>query len=191
MGRSYERETLFGLVEAKKTVTHSSIVVRDAIGHRAKVGDRFSLAALQLPLWSAKGARVLATFEDGSPAITSNTYGTGMIVTVLSDAWTAAQSMPDLVRDVLEYANTARGAKPLVDIVGTKETSDVAVQHTSAGFRVAVVNHDTADIEVLLIALTRVERGEWVDLVQPGVIGNSKDLKLKVPAHGFRAIELR
>lgn len=189
MGRSYERDEIFGLVEEKKSVRHSSIVVRDPVGPRAKSGDRFSLAAFQLPLWSAKSARVIAAFEDGSPAIIVNEFGKGRIVTILPDAWTAAQSMPDLVRDVLDYAKTARGNAPLVDIVGTSENCDLAVGETTGGFRVAVVNHGSARIDVVLKSLRGT--GEWFDLVTNDRIDAGQSLKVKVPARGFRAVEFR
>jgi hypothetical protein len=191
MGRSYERDLLFGLVEERKTITHSSTVVREAIGQRVKVGSRFSLPRVQLPSWTVKGARVLVTFEDGSPAVAINRYGKGTIVTVLPDAWNAAQAMPDLVRDVLDYANAARGTKPLVDVVGANENSDVAVQQTPGGFRVAVVNYGAREIELLLKAVVRVERGRWSDLIHQTTLGNSKMLKLKVPARGLRAVEFQ
>jgi len=191
MGRSYERDELFGVVEEKRMTTHTSVVVRDAVGPRVKSGDRFSLTQFQLPLWSPKSARVIATFEDGSPAITENRFGKGTIVTVLPDARIAAQTMPDLVRDVLDQASTARGNTPLVDVVGTNENSDLAVEQTATGFRVAVVNHSPADIEVLLRPLTTSDSGEWLDLTTGNTIDTRHLLKLKVPARGFRAVEFR
>ena len=189
MGRSYEREQLFGLFEEKKIATHSSVVVREEIGERVKAGDRFPLSGFQLPLWGAKGARVIASFEDGSPAIAMNKFGKGTLVTVLMDAWTAAQSMPELVRDVVDYASTARGNPRLVDIVGSNENSDVAVEQTTGGFRVALINYDSVDKEILLRPVARA--GEWLDLAANNKIGATNVLKLKVPARGFRAVEFR
>ena len=197
MGRSYERDELFGLVEEKKRVMHSSVVVREVIGKRVKPGNRFSLREFQLPSWSAKvarsanGARVFATFEDGSPAIAANRYGKGTVITIFPDALTAAETMPDLVRDALDHAISASGKTPLVDVVGSNENTDIAVEQTIAGFRVAVVNYGNAELEVLLKPLTRVDTGEWLDLTANNRLGETRSLKLKVPPRGFRAVEFR
>lgn len=191
MGRSYERDELFGLVEEKKTVTHSSVIVRDAVGPRVKSGERFSLREFQLPLWTATTARVIATFEDGSPAIAANKFGKGTIVTVLPDASTAVRAMPDLVRDVLDHASTARGNTPLVDIVGANDESDLAVEQTATGFRVAIVNHGSTGIEAALRPLASSASGEWFDLVADNKLETRESVKLKVPARGFRAVEFR
>jgi uncharacterized protein DUF4434 len=192
MGRSYERDELFGLVEEKKKASHSSVGVREAIGERVKTGARFELSSLQLPLWSAKDARVIASFEDGSPAVATNKYGKGTIVTVLPDASTAARSMPELLRDALDYATAAaRGGTLLVDIAGSNENSDVAVGPTASGFRVAVINYDSTEKEVLLKPVKRRDVGQWLDLATNARIGTTHSLKLKIPARGFRAVEFR
>ena len=185
MGRSYERDELFGLVEEKKQATHSSIIVRDAIGARVKAGERFSLQQFPLPVWSVKRARVIASFEDGSPAIATNKYGKGTIVTILPDAWTAMRMMPELIRDVLDHASTARGNTLLVDIVGSNENSDIAVEETSTGFRAAVVNHGAAEIEILLKPLTKRDSGEWFDLAANRRIGPALHLNSRYRLGAF------
>ncbi|HEY8224896.1 MAG TPA: alpha-amylase family protein, partial [Pyrinomonadaceae bacterium] len=72
MGRSYERDELFGVEEGSDTATHTQVTVRDQIGVRVKPGSRFALTRLQLPSWTTKKGRPVASFEDGSPAITIN-----------------------------------------------------------------------------------------------------------------------
>ena len=189
MGRSYERQELFGIEEEKRSITHSAVVVREAIGGRVKVGARVSLGSLELPSWTTKGARVIATFEEGSPALTISKYGKGTIVTVIPDAWTVAHKLPDLVRDALDYAIEKSGNSPVVDVVGTDENSDVAVAQTTSGFRVAVVNYEGVDIEVLL--RPAMNGREWLDLQTASKIGSERELKVRVPSHGFRVLEFR
>jgi hypothetical protein len=193
MGRSYERQELFGIEETQGNATHTALIVQEVIGERAKAGSRFNLSVLQLPSWTTKGARVIATFEDGSPAVTINKYRKGTLVTVLPDAWTAAENMPELVRDVLDYAVTLRGRSTLVDIVGTNENSDMAVAQTATGFRVAVVNYNSAVMEVVLKSTRSPKTGEseWLDMVNNKKIGSGVSLKVKLPGNGFRAVEFR
>ncbi len=191
MGRSYERRELFGGDEGKGTPTHRELVVRDAIGERVKAGRRFALGQLQLPLWTTKGSRTFAAFEDGSAAITVNKFGRGTVITVLPDASTAANKMPELVRDLLDYAVALRGGTHAVDIVGTNENSDVAIAQTPSGFRVAVVNHNGTEMEVTLQPNKSEGTFEWVDLVSNNRAGNERSLRLRVPAGGFRAVEFR
>src|SRR6266498_914044 len=193
MGRSYERDELFGLEEKPETSTHTGLIVSEAIGERAKAESRFVLTSLHLPLWSTKGARVIATFEDGSPAITVNKYGKGTMVTLLPDAWTTAQKMPELARDILDYAVSLRRNSPVVDIVGTNENSDLTVAETATGFRVAVINYSADEMGLMLKSTRSQAKGdsEWMDLVTSKKVGTDKSLKLKIPANGFRAIEFR
>ena len=191
MGRSYERRDLFGVEEGKGTSRHSEVVVRDSIGERVSGGSRFSLGQLELPSWiTTNGARTLAAFGDGSPATTINKYGRGSVITILPDASTAAHQMPDLVRDVLDYAVSLRSGSPVVDILGVNENSDVAVARTATGFRVSVVNHDPKEINATLRAKS-AGASLWVDLVSKRELGLDGSLKVKVPAGGFRAVEFR
>jgi len=193
MGRSYERQELFGVEEGQGNATHTSVTVRDEIGERVKTGKRFELGQLRLPSWTANGARVIAAFEDGSPAITTSTYGKGTLLTILPDALTAAQKIPELVRDVLDHALSVHGHSLLVDVVGTNESADIVVQKTATGFRVAVVNHDNVETEVVLRPIMTAMRlgGEWIDLVKDEKVPSQESLRLRVPARGFRAFEYR
>lgn len=197
MGRSYERKELFGGDEAGGLRTHASVVVKEAAGERVKAGRRFAVGGMQLPVWTATGARVIATFEDGSAAITTNQYGKGTIVTIMPDAWTTARALPELVRDTIEHAITLAGATPFVEIVGTNEQTDVAASRTPAGFRVAVVNHNASEIEVALRPLkvpASAGAPVWADLVTRKKVeteATSGSIKVKIPGRGFRALEFR
>ncbi len=191
MGRSYERDQLFGGDEGAGISTHVELVVRDAIGDRVKTGERFALGQLQLPSWIAKGARTVASFADGSAAITINKHGLGTVITVLPDASTAAQKMPELMRDLLDYSVSLRGGKPVVDIVGSSENSDVAVAMTPTGFRVVVINYNPGEIEVALQPARSDGASQWVDLVNNLEMGSARLLKVKIPSGGFRALEFR
>ena len=193
MGRSYERRELFGVEESQGNATHTAVIVRDPIGDRVKGGKRFALSRLQLPTWTTTHARNIATFEDGSPAIVANKYGRGTILTVLPDVSTAVQNMPELVRDVLDYAVTLRGSALLVDVVGTNENSDIAVARTTEGFRVTVVNYNSFEIDVVLNPTGLPAKGdlEWIDLLTNKKVGSDQFLKVKIPGNGFRAVEFR
>ena len=191
MGRSYEREKLFGIDEGGTTSAHVELVVRDEGGYRVKRGTRFALGQLELSSWINKGARTVASFADGSPAITINKYGLGTAIAVLPDASIAAQKVPELVRDVLDYAVSLRGGSPVVDVVGTNENCDVAVARTPSGFRVAVVNYNEKELEVTMRPARMQRASDWIDLATNRELGNGFAMKVKIPGGGFRAIESR
>jgi hypothetical protein len=193
MGRSYERQELFGLDEVEGTPTHTAVIAKDALGKRVKAASSFPLGGLQLPSWSPKGSRVIAIFEDGSPAVNINKFGKGTAISILSDARTAAERMPDLLRDLLDHAVSLRGSEPLVDIVGSNEKTDLAVVQSANGFRVVVINHNSTAKEVVLRP-TKIQHQAlgWVDLVtKKGLESSTADhsLKLNIPGSGFRALE--
>jgi uncharacterized protein DUF4434 len=194
MGRSYERKEVFGGDEERDVQTQRLVIVREAIGKRAKKGTRFNLSGAELTRWSATTARVIATFADGAPAITVNKYGKGLVATILVDAQTAAQTMPELVRDLLDYATSFRGNTPTVDIVGTNENTDMAVSRTATGFRVAVINHNGRELEVQLRPQSLSKRHKWIDIADNRELEESnatRPLDLRIPSGGFRAIEFR
>lgn len=196
MGRSYERKDLFGGDESGALRTHTAVVIKEAVGDRVKAGRRFALGRVQLPLWVPTGARVIATFEDGAAAITRNKYGKGTIVTIMPDAWTAARALPGLVRDTIEQSMSLAGVAPLVEIVGTNERTDMAAARTPTGFRVAVINHNAAQMDVTLRPL-KVPPGRvsgWVDLVSRDQLETSTadhSIRVKIPGRAFRALEFR
>jgi len=195
MGRSYERTELFGADEAGVMTNHMAVVVKEAVGNRVKPGSRFALTKTQLPAWTINKARVIATFEDNSAAIITNRFGKGIVVSIFPDAWTAARDFPDLVRDVLDLALNSAGAELLVDIVGANENMDMAVGKTAGGFSVALINHNSSKVEVILKPAKSQANfvGGWVDLAAGNRISAEADrsLKLTIPGNSFRAVEFR
>jgi len=196
MGRSYERRDLFGADEAGGTTKHTAVVVKEAVGERVKPGSRFALKETEFPAWTLNKARVIATFEDNSPAIIANRFGKGIVVSLFPDAWTAARDFPDLLRDVVDYALSSTGAESLVDIVGANENMDMAVGKTAGGFSVALVNHSSSKLEVMLRP-TKSQAGRvggWVDLVAGNKIETAtpdRSVGLTIQGNGFRALEFR
>ena len=196
MGRSYERRELFGGEETVSERPRAAMIVKEAVGGRARVGERISLKGANLPSWRASGARVVARFEDGTAAALIHRRGSGVVITIIPDAWTAAQSAPGLVRDLIEYATASAGHTPTVDILGANERTDVTSAKTAAGFRTAVVNHNETELELTLKPLGDVGGREsgWIDLGSGGRLESSvadRALRLRVPAGGFRAVEFR
>lgn len=196
MGRTYERRDLFGVEEAGGTRQHAAVVVKEAVGPRSKIGSRFVLTPTQLPAWTVQKAQVIATFEDKSAAIIANRFGKGLVVSVFSDASTAARDFPDLTRDVIDYALRATTAESPVDIVGANENTDIAVGKTASGFNVALVNHNSNKLEVVLKPLqSRTGRAAaWVDLVTGNSLpAASKNglLRLTINGSEVRVVEFR
>lgn len=194
MGRSYERDELFG-GQPLETRPHSALVLTDAVGSRVGAGTRIVLPSVQFPSWRVGAGKVIAQFEDASAAVLVNSYGKGKTVTILPDAWNAAQYFPDLVRDAIDYALASTGSERAADLIGTDARMDVAVQKLRYGFAFAIVNHNTIEKEVTVRRLKSNSEGRvtWTDLVTEARIpfSDKDSLQLQIPAGGFRAIELR
>jgi hypothetical protein len=194
MGRSYERDELFGgaPLEHKQ---HSSLVIEKALGSRVSVGTRVALHSIQSPSWVAGTGEVIAKFEDGSAAILVNSYGKGRTITILPDASSAAQEFPELIRDAIDYALANTGAERAADLVGADARMDVAIGKLRDGFSVAVVNHNSVEKEVTVRALKPylAHRDTWIDAVTGTEISGSDEqsVTLRLPADGFRAIEFK
>jgi hypothetical protein len=194
MGRSYERRELFG-GEHLENKLHSSIVVQEVVASRVSAGTRIALQSVQSASWVSGTAKVIAKFEDGSAAILVNSYGKGKTVTVLPDAWSAAQKFPDLVRDAIDYALANIGSERVADLLGTDARMDVATEKLRDGFALAVVNHSAAEKEVIVRPLKPYldSRATWIDLATETKISaaDGHSLTVRVPAGGFRAIEFK
>ena len=193
MGRSYERAELFGVEEVEGTRKHTSVVVKEAVGQRSNAGSSFRLDGTELAVWTINKARVIANFEDKSPAIVANKFGKGTVISFFSNASTAANNYPALVRDILDYALKESGvpASP-VDIVGADEHMDTSVGKTATGFSVALVNHNVNDLDVTIKPTGPRGAGSWVDLVTGSSIKTvSPDgpLKLTIKGSGVRVVE--
>lgn len=191
MGRSYERRDLFG-GEPNESKPHNSIMVQNAVGRRVDKGSRFPLQSVRYSSWEAGTGRAIASFEDGSAAILVNSYGKGKVVTILPDALTAARDFPELVRDAIDFALSNTGVDRAVDILGANERMDAAIGRTSDAVAAAIVNHNAEEIEVTVRTLHSSVKVDWIDLVtQKPFPPTGQPLRVRVPAGGFRAIELK
>jgi len=193
MGRSYDRTELFGIEESSVSKSHDSITVESPLGPRAKREDRMAVSLEPSVVWTPKGARVIATFEDASPAVTVNKFGKGTTIAIMPNTSSAARSMPQLTRDVLDYARSVRGVAALVDIVGSKENTDMAVTQTRQGFRVAFVNHGNRELPIEFKPVNPgTSKSAWIDLTTGESIKTmGASLELSIPPNGFRVIEFR
>jgi hypothetical protein len=194
MGRSYERDELFG-GEPLENKRHSSLVIEKAVGTRVSIGTQIILRSVQCPSWVAGRAKVIAKFEDGSAAILVNSDGKGKAITILPDASSAAQEFPDLVRDAIDYALATPRVERAADLLGTDARMDVAMEKLSEGFAVAIVNHNSVEKNVTVRPLKPYLdwRATWIDSITETRVSGSDDqsLKLHIPAGGFRAIEFK
>lgn len=194
MGRSYERSELFGGDEAE-TKARASLTVNDAFGSRVAAGTRYALRGQELASWKAGGAKVLAAFDDGSAAVLANRYGKGMAIAVLPDAATLAEHAPELAREIIDYALQASSASRSADILGLNENVDLAMQETTTGFRLALVNHNEREMEAEIRPIDGGESEviEWIDIFSGDIIkrGAERFLKVRIGGGGVRAIELR
>jgi hypothetical protein len=192
---SYERKELFGVEEAEPKV-HSSVFVKESPGNRVSAGDKYNIPDIRLPLWEPTGAKVIAEFEDGSPAVLINRYGKGTVATIVLDAKTAAKQFPELIRDVIDAAMATCHETRVVDVLGTNENVDIAITKTDIGFRVAVINHNTKMLEIRLkpIDVPQSSTCQWFNQVSRKILnvpGNDPSIKLKLPGHDFICFEFR
>jgi hypothetical protein len=190
MGRSFERDRLFGAEEQGGETTRVLQVPR-AFGRRAPDGHSCTVADATPRAWNATSARVLATFDNGSPAVFANAHGAGLAIAVLPSAAALAAGCPALMRDLLEHAQTAAHLPVLADVEGLSERSDVAVAPTRNGIAVAIVNHEP-DARDVVIRVFEPD-GTWFDTVTGRALTPAAGgrLRLEVLAQGVRLIELR
>lgn len=191
MGRTYRRADIFGIRKTGRETTHYTIT--GTAGFGGESSRRLSPQGDSLPVWKSVGAKVLAKFDDGSPAITENKYGKGRAVAFMTDLQTAARRFPSLVRDMLNQL----GVRRYVDILGTNAKCDVAVSGTKLGFTAAVVNHNDKPLYITLKPLTVLPRGaseDWIDEVSDKLITKSMGnvpLKVEVKPLSYRLIRMK
>ncbi len=191
MGRSFERDRLFGARENTSSRTARLVSVPRAFARRAPGGSTCKLPSAVGAAWTATTARVLAAYDVGSPAVLANEYGAGLAIAVLPSASDLAAGCAALMRDVLEYASSHARWPVLADVDGLSEASDVAVSPTAAGLTVAIVNHEPSARAVEVRPLD--VKGVWFDAISKGSLGAAAAgvLRLDVPAGGVRVVELR
>lgn len=192
MGRSYERKDLFGGEEIGEK-TQTKILVKNSIGKRVAAAKQISFPATLLSSWSANSAQVIAAYEDGTAAVLVNKFGKGTVITILPDAGFAARFLPALVRDAFDYALASSANKALVDVSGTNENFDVAVNYKEDGFSAAVINHNLTDFEVTLKAQTKISScsAQQGENVRKEIRLASEEVKLKIPGNEFSFLECR
>jgi hypothetical protein len=193
-GTTYNRDELFGGVQIRES-PHSLVVMRDTPGPRTKNDLRYPLDGRAYPSWRPTTAKTIAAFEDGSAVVWINRYGKGSVAAFAVDAATAAERIPDIVRDVLDEALQRNGASRQVDILGLNENVDVAIANFPGGFRAAVINHNPSPLEVTFRPLRKVETGGiWFDLATQKpltVLENKAGLVRTIPARNFLGLEFR
>jgi hypothetical protein len=190
MGRSYDRDRLFGGREGG-TATARTFRVPAAFGARAVAGTTCALPAASAASWTPTTAHVLASFDDGSPAVLANAHGEGLALAVLPSAGDLAAACPAVLRDVLEKATAHAGMPVQADVDGLSEQSDVAIGLTGAGIAVAIVNHEPSPRMVRVRPLD--PDGSWFDAAGGGSLESAPDgsLRIEVPGGGARIVELR
>lgn len=147
-------------------------------------------------MWKTENTKIVAVFEDGSPAIIIKKCGKGTIATILIDATTASEQFPELVRDVIDNVMATCDISLPVDILGTNENVNIAVTETESGFRVAVVNLNSHPLEIILKPLNIAGNSSyrWYDLISEKSIKNSKEnisLKLQIPGIDYICVEFK
>jgi hypothetical protein len=189
MGRSYDRKELFGGEELPEK-THSRIVVKDAIGRRVAKNKRISLSPKNLPSWAVSGAKVIAEYEDSTAAIFASKFGKGTIVTIMPDAKFAVQNMSEIVYDALDYALAVSGNKPLIDITGTNENFDAALNYTENGFNFALINHNVNARQITIKSPTKdFNCVAQIDNLTGNFSSQNTELKLSLAGNNFQILE--
>ncbi len=192
MGTSYKRSQIFGIKKTGKEFRHSEIIAEKYFSGSNIGNKKWHLKKIKLPVWKSTGAKVAAEFEDGSPAVVINNYGKGKAVSILTDAKTAAQKFPGLIRNLFDKL----GIKRYVDIIGTNEKTDVAVSKTGDGFTAAIVNHNNTRLNITLRPLADLSNKEpekWIDLVTGKTVKESQpggSLKITVMPRKYRLIKM-
>jgi hypothetical protein len=195
MGNTYDREKLVGGAPFDLR-PRGRLIVKEALGPRARAGKSFSLDGRAYPAWTATArttANVAAAFDDGSAGILVNRFGNGRVFTVTMDALSAAKLCPDLVRDVMTEAFRASGHLPLVDVTGLNENTDMAVKRTAHGLTIALINYNDSPLTVTLKPRAGGQ-GIWTDLVsRKAVRGGFEEgaLRQSIPAGQFLCLEFR
>jgi hypothetical protein len=193
--RIYDRDEACGGRE-NVAKSHTAIRVVRPLGGRVKAGAAFRFAAAESPSWTLTSGKVVAAFEDGSAAALMNTFGKGTCFTLPLTITAAVRIMPELVRDVLDWAlgtanaqSAARIAARPFDIAGLDEDSDVTMSMAGERRIVAVVNYKKIPVEIDLrplgleaattYALTDLKTGE---VIRSGAGRDLTYVNISVPA---------
>jgi hypothetical protein len=192
MGRTYDRLALIG-AEELPAAKRRALVIDEAAG-RASAGARLPIQGAW-PAWQPTSARVLARFDGGGAAVFEQRYGRGVVLTVALDVQSAARQARGLVLDVIERALRSAGTSLPILVDGTTIDVDLSSSRSDRGTTAAIVNHGDTPLDVVVRPGERDAPGlsTWRDLVsqqQLGSVPGAAGLPLRIPASGFRAVEL-
>jgi hypothetical protein len=189
MGRTFERDELFGARETGRETTTKGLRGDGSVD--ARTPRACALPAAARGSWSATTARVLATFDDGSPAILVNRRGQGLAIAVVPSAKDLAVGCGAYIRAALDRALAHAGQRVLADVEGLTEASDLAIAPTTNGLSVAIVNHGRSAIRATI--RPRQGSGTWVDAATGAALDSSADgaLELEVAPNRARMVERR
>ncbi|MDD5529488.1 MAG: hypothetical protein PHX21_05600 [bacterium] len=222
-GDRFARKDLCGGNENKAT-NHSDIIMKETLANRIKAGENeldpsllFSSSSkaivtlkngdsvlstitseiLNSPSWTPTTAKPIAVFEDGSSAVMLNNFGKGKVLTIPLSLTQAAEVMPDLVRDIFDYALKQNGNVRPFDILGGNKDMDFAMATLPNESRVAMINHTNKPVEMTLLPLTMQadKKYKLVNMRNGKVIktGTGKELSnntINIKAFDFSALSL-
>jgi len=155
-GDRFKRDELCGGTETGEydpDRRQDRIEVKAALHTRTKEGTVFSFIPKERIVWTPTSGKTVAVFQDGHAAILLNRFGEGTVFTIPVSLTDAVAIMPDLIRDIFDYALAQKGLKRLFDIIGASEDLDIAVSGTDGSLNLALVNHGNQPAEVKVCPL--------------------------------------
>lgn len=152
-GDRFNRTDLCGGTE-KTAAKHSKIEMTLGVHRRVKEGCVFNFEPKEYPSWAVTTGKTVAVFEDGSAAVLSNQFGKGAVFTIPVNTQDAIAIMPDLVRDIFDWALAQKGLKRPFDVIGANKDIDIAMSCVNGEYRLAVVNHGNQNVEVRIFPLS-------------------------------------
>jgi len=195
-GDQFDQEALVGGQE-RVAARHAFLEMDEPLFTRVKQGARFRVGPAALASWKPTTAKSAAEFEDGSAAVLVNSVGKGAIVTVPLALAEAAGTMPDLIRDVLDFALARHGLKRPFDIEGVSGDMDVAMTAGEGEPAAAVMNYGpkSADISIFPLSLEPGRTYVVTDLKTGGrTTRQGKELypwRVTVKSHDFIALRIK
>ncbi|MEW6455817.1 MAG: DUF4434 domain-containing protein [Acidobacteriota bacterium] len=195
-GDRFERAELCGGKE-KTSARHYYIKVKEAVYTRVMKGMKFAFEPSDFLSWTPTTGKEIAIFEDGSTAVLMNGFGKGKVFTIPISIKDSVRIMPDLIRDILDYALAQRGVKRAFDIIGANEDMDLAMSFMNGEYRLAIVNYGKKPIDLKICPLNIASEKLYklIDLRTGKIISqksgkNFAEIKIRIRAIDFVAIKL-
>jgi hypothetical protein len=123
-GDKFDREELCGAREEKGRFA-GSLIIKKQVGKSVRQGQKLSFRPGPASSWQPTTAEVLATYEDGSPAVVVNEYGQGQVITVPISLAEAPEDIRSLTLDLLDMALNKLGWARLFDIIKTSASREI------------------------------------------------------------------